>query len=148
MLSEHFSLEEMTRTATGFENEPDVEAGANFVTLCETLLEPARALLNSPFLVHSGYRSASVNAKVGGARNSAHLYGRACDFVPSAWDIHTAFETLAKSSLPYDKILLEQHDGNWWIHLQIPSAGNQPRREAYTAIVTDTGTAYHPWSPQ
>lgn len=37
---------------------------------------------NYPLLVTSAYRTKSWNKKVGGARNSQHLYGRALDLVP------------------------------------------------------------------
>jgi len=39
-----------------------------------------RALYGKPMHVTSGYRPASVNAKIGGGKKSAHLTLEACDF--------------------------------------------------------------------
>lgn len=40
-----------------------------------------REHFNSPMIIRSGYRCEKHNAKVGGAKNSQHLHGSACDFV-------------------------------------------------------------------
>jgi len=45
-------------------------------------LERLRALIGKPISIVSGYRSESWNARVGGAKNSQHLYNRAAD-IPS-----------------------------------------------------------------
>lgn len=42
-------------------------------------LDDARAIAGVPFVITSGYRCAAHNAKEGGAKNSAHLYGLAAD---------------------------------------------------------------------
>ena len=67
-LSEHFSLNELTNSATaaaqGLPNTPDVEALANLSRLATTILEPVRALLGVPCRVTSGYRSPEVNAAI------------------------------------------------------------------------------------
>lgn len=45
-----------------------------------TLLETLRYRLgNKPMVITSGYRSPVHNKNVGGAKNSQHLYGKACD---------------------------------------------------------------------
>jgi len=41
--------------------------------LCRTYLEPLRARYG-PVTVHSGYRTASYNRRIGGASNSFHIY--------------------------------------------------------------------------
>lgn len=43
------------------------------------LLNEARKVANIPFIINSGYRSKSHNAKVGGKKNSSHLKGLAVD---------------------------------------------------------------------
>lgn len=48
------------------------------VDLCECL-EVIRAELGSPLRIVSGYRSPAYNAKIGGARKSQHMEGRAAD---------------------------------------------------------------------
>ena len=42
-------------------------------------LQKAREIANIPFKVNSGYRTPEHNKKVGGVRNSSHLYGFAAD---------------------------------------------------------------------
>lgn len=144
-ITEHFSLAELTRTSTGTENDPDVQSGANLVRLAETILEPIRALLGVPLIVHSGYRCAAVNKAVGGSINppSAHTEGRACDFHPGdGMDIKQAFDKIRLSEIPYDKILIEHHGGSWWIHVQVAKRGNTPRRLAFTASIGPDGPHY------
>lgn len=46
------------------------------------LFEKIRSLYCKPITVLSAYRTAEHNKKVGGARNSQHLYGRALDLKP------------------------------------------------------------------
>lgn len=130
-MSEHFSLAELTFSQVaarkGIENVPPDAAVANLNRLCDTLLEPIRTLLGVPLHVDSGYRSAEVNAAVGGAPNSAHLEGRAADLVPIGMSIHDAFDIIRKSSLPYDQLIVEC---DAWIHAAI---ADDPRRQALVA---------------
>lgn len=43
------------------------------------LLQRIRDHFDRPVVIHSGYRTAAYNTKVGGASRSQHLYGRAAD---------------------------------------------------------------------
>lgn len=134
MISEHFSLNELTKTETGLDNDPDVESGAALVRLCNLVLESIRALLGVPLITHSAYRCEAVNRAVGGARNSAHMEGRACDFHPSnGMDIMVAFGRIKESSIEFDKLIIEHKSGSWWIHVQIARVGSKARREVYRA---------------
>jgi len=130
-LSPHFSLEELVHSDVavrrGLDNAPNPGEVENLRRLCETLLEPTRWLLGVPLRVNSGFRSPAVNAAVGGKPNSAHLDGRACDFVPVGMDLGEAFAAIRQSSLPYDQVILEF---NAWIHLAVARPGVDPRRQA------------------
>jgi len=133
-LSDHFSLEELTfsqiAARSGLDNTPTPAQIANLTRLCETVLEPARVLLGLPLHIDSGFRSATLNVKVGGARSSAHMDGRAADF-KVGMPLAVAFDQLRRStSIPYDQILLECAS---WIHIAITPDGQLPRREAFTA---------------
>lgn len=55
------------------------EQEANLVTLLEAL-NKLRTTYGKPLYVTSGYRPASVNSAVGGAKKSAHMSCEACDF--------------------------------------------------------------------
>ena len=97
-LSEHFTLEELIYSDTakryGINNTPPMVHEGALKHTCLYLLEPLRALLNVKYVgrligakvitkvlikITSGYRSEKLNTKVGGAKNSQHLSGEACD---------------------------------------------------------------------
>lgn len=130
-ITPHFSLEELAHSDVavrrGLDNAPNAGEVANLTRLCETLLEPARWLLGVPLKVNSGFRSPAVNTIVGGKPNSAHMDGRACDFVPVGMSLGEAFFLIRQSSLPYDQVILEF---NSWIHLSVAPVGVDPRRQA------------------
>lgn len=142
-LSQHFTLEEMVFSETalrhGMDNTPSEDQTSNLVRLCNTLLEPARDLLSVPFHVNSGFRAPSVNALVGGARNSAHMDGRACDFVPLGLDLEAAFDKIRQSDLVFDQVIFECAA---WIHLAVAPDGQQPRKQALKAIRSGAGFSY------
>jgi len=75
-VTKHFSVEEfMCRDGTPY---PDAWVEGRLVPLCQSL-EVLRALFKSPITILSGYRTDAYNARIGGARNSQHLKGRAAD---------------------------------------------------------------------
>ena len=55
------------------------EAKSNLTALIDQVLDPARAKLNRPVMVNSGYRCPKHNQAVGGAPNSQHTKGEAAD---------------------------------------------------------------------
>lgn len=118
MLSPNFSLAELTVSQfagrTGLDNTPGPESLANLHRLA-IVLERARAWLNRPIIILSGYRSPAVNRGVGGARRSAHLTGMAADFIcPSYGKVMDVFEALRASGIIYDQLIAER---GAWIHL-------------------------------
>lgn len=82
-LSEHFTFEELTRSATAsrlkIENSPSETITKNLTVLAETVLEPLRESFGKPIIVTSGFRSQSLNRAVGGSPTSQHCYGQAAD---------------------------------------------------------------------
>ena len=131
MLSEHFSLSEMTKTqyVTKDGNIPSKEVIENLRNLCENWLEDLRYSYNTlysrvisseveksceispcaslsrddtpPLIINSGYRSPEVNKRAGGAATSNHVTG-------CAVDIHvTGFEQAVR----YASILLDISEG-------------------------------------
>ena len=142
-IAPHFSLAELTRTQTGLPNVPTEHDMQNLKRLAEVVLEPVRDLLGSRLVIHSAFRCAEVNRAVGGAVASAHLDGRAADFVPESQEpIRLAFDRILKSEIPFDKMLLEFKGSRYWIHLQIPKEGEKYRRQAFICQVSDSGMHY------
>ena len=72
----HFKLEEF-KCRCGCPIPEEVKE--NLTALVEQVLDPARAKLNRPIMVNSGYRCPKHNQAVGGALNSQHTKGEAAD---------------------------------------------------------------------
>ena len=81
----HFSIEELTSSATalreGIDNRPGKCAYHLLHVLVEQLLDPIREAWGEPIVVSSGYRCKELNELVGGAKHSHHLIGCAADII-------------------------------------------------------------------
>ncbi|HMI96635.1 MAG TPA: D-Ala-D-Ala carboxypeptidase family metallohydrolase [Micropepsaceae bacterium] len=127
-LSAHFTLEEMIAsqeaTRQGIDNTPSVDVLEHLKETCARL-EEVRALLGRPIIISSGYRSAQLNAAIGGAANSAHMLGYAVDFIcPGFGPPLAVCREIEKAGLIYDQLI---HEFGAWTHL---SFDPQSRREA------------------
>ncbi len=71
-----FTWGEATRDATRI---PETQAIVDNIIGLARALQPVRDRLNRPFQINSWYRPPAVNAAVGGAPQSQHLFGRAAD---------------------------------------------------------------------
>ena len=84
-LSNNFLLSEFVRSATAKRNNIyqqftiELNVLVNIIYLTNNLLQPLREIVG-PINITSGYRCEEVNAIVGGANLSQHLYGQAVDF--------------------------------------------------------------------
>ena len=127
-LSKNFTLEELTKSVTGqkynIKNIPDAEQVANLKKLCEDVLQPIRDEWKQPIIVTSGYRCPLLNKKVGGAKNSDHIYAAAAD-------IHTVSDTYTENKKLWNLIIkminerkircrqiIDEYNLNW-LHLSI-----------------------------
>ena len=142
MISPNFALEEFLNSETansiGVNNYPTWEAADNLARLADTMERIRAGLGNLPVTILSGYRSPPVNDAVGGAANSAHLYGLACDFVipdyGSPLDVCKAIEPYL-SVLQIDQLIWEFGD---WVHLGLVGNGEIPRNQCLT--IDERGT--------
>ena len=143
-LTQHFELDEFTRSATATANGIDnslnpTKAGdrnviENLQHLCQTVLEPLREFVNAPVVVSSGYRCSELNKMVGGVRNSQHLTGEAADIQPLFPAAPVPASFAGGSSLPqgealkqwflfiqqhcsFDQLILETKGNRRWIHV-------------------------------
>lgn len=132
-LSEHFGLDEFVFSETGqrkgIDNTPGTEELQNLHDLALEM-ERVRGLLHGyPIRVTSAYRSPKVNAAVGGAADSAHMKGLACDFTSPGFGSNLEVaRTLYLSGLHYDQLILEYG----WVHIGFPEVGQAPRRMTMT----------------
>jgi Peptidase M15 len=120
-LTANFTLEEFTRSTTadrlGIDNTPNAIEINNIRLLCVQILQPARSALG-PIQISSGFRSAALNAAVGGVPDSAHRLGFSADVVP----VNVGTFDLAKwvkNNTSFDQVILEfgtLQNPNW-IHI-------------------------------
>ncbi len=87
ILTEHFTLEELTKSDTasrkGIENEPDAEAIKNLIAVSTMILEKVRNHYGIPFSPNSGFRCLKLNREIGSSDKSQHVEGKAVDFEDS-----------------------------------------------------------------
>lgn len=143
-LSENFTLEEMTDSQTavrlGIDEQfaPADGIKENLKSLCEDVLEPIRALLDSPIRVSSGYRCERLNEAIKGAKTSQHVKGQAVDFTCKHWTVEETYSKIKESGLVFDQLI--QEFGHWAHISYTPFGGN--RRECLRAIKVDGVTKY------
>ena len=91
-LGGHFSWGEFTKELSRVPQNTKVVD--NIYRLAD-YLEDVRKLFGNPsILINSGYRPPVVNAAVGGASNSQHVYGAAADIVISGYRPHEVYKRL------------------------------------------------------
>lgn len=129
-LTEHFTLEEFTRSATaalkGISNKPDAVQLTNLQTVAHKM-ELVRSILgNNPIIISSGFRSEELNKVVGGSNTSSHSQGLAVDFTcPKFGTVKEVCAALKSSNLKFDQVIYEQGRTNW-CHIGF---GEKMRRE-------------------
>lgn len=120
-LSQHFTFEELTITSKiPYKLLNSLLAKQyikNMAILANYLLEPARAILNAPLIITSGYRCPALNKEIGGSATSQHLNATAADFiVKDSRSLEDIFIKLKESPfLNYGQLILEKS----WIHISL-----------------------------
>ena len=138
-LSKYFTLEEATfsQTATRFciANEPSIQQLQN-IESAALQLDEVRDLLRAPVIPSSWLRSLQLNAKVGGAFDSAHLTGAAIDFgAPRFGTSLDICNYILRSSVKYDQLIQE---GNW-VHISFDSRYRMIPLTAHFSVDPQTG---------
>ena len=130
MLSDNFSLSSLTFSETavrrGLTNDPNDEQIANLTELAQTL-ERVVFLLGYPLHIHSAFRSAKLNAAIGGSAHSAHMDGYAADFTCEQFGpAIEVCKAIAGSDISFDQCIYE----GTWCHISVAPA---LRKELLTA---------------
>jgi hypothetical protein len=143
-LSNFFTLAEMTRSDTaarhGIANQPDDPALQNLKALCAAVLDPLREAIRSSITISSGYRGPELNARIGGAKNSQHMQGKAADIQSSRVSVLELFKTVVRLRLPYDQVIFEAKNRNTkWVHVSHDPA--RARGEILVATFSADGSS-------
>ena len=130
-LSEHFTMEELTRSATAkrlkIENSLSEIVTKNLTTLATNVLEPLREEFGKPIIVTSGYRSQALNRAVGGSPTSQHCYGQAADIrtledtPESNRELFECAQRLVKAKKIKVGQLIDEYSYNW-VHISTPGS--------------------------
>lgn len=123
MLSDHFSLAELTATEhTQVDNSPPPEVIARLTSLAADYLEVVRAHFG-PLVITSGYRSPALNLIDKGSKTSSHCFGCAADFHAESGAGITDLVAWIRdhSGLDYDQVIDEYKGDSRWCHLGITS---------------------------
>ena len=148
-LTQHFSRHEVEQSATArrlnIPNRMGEHHVVSMVALLAALVEPARARFAAihgerPFEVTSGYRSAKLNASVGGAENSQHVRAEALDIKPVGVDRMELWRVLLdmkQSGFPFDQAMIYENTG----HVHISHTLRRENRGELRVKCADKATA-------
>lgn len=140
ILTEHFTLEEMSLSTTGarlgLDNTIPVPLISNARMVAERL-EKVRAHFGQPVRVLSCYRAPAVNAAVGGSKTSAHRFALAADFIAGSAPLIAVARWCAENIEDFDQVIYEFGQ---WVHIGF---SNTPRRQILTAVKENGRTVYH-----
>ena len=114
-ITEHFSLEELTVTNSGLDNEPNDYEIANLKVIANGL-ELIRAAIGKPININSAFRSEAVNKAIGGATNSAHLLGYAADITINGMTNESICDAIYKAGIQFDQ-MIDENKGLQWVHI-------------------------------
>lgn len=132
-LSKNISFHELTNTMYDDlldENRLVTDHEYNKLTLlARTILQPIRNQFRLPIIIHSGFRGAELNVKVGGVPSSQHAKAEAADFHIKGFDdfegTWAVFEWIHKESgIPFGQLIhewqeLEGREDSLWIHISL-----------------------------
>ena len=133
-LSANFSLEELIASETavraGIDNAPPAVVVANLRVLAAGLELVRAALGGRPIHINSGFRSAALNAAIGGAKNSMHMRGLAADILcPQFGTPLEVCRAIVVAKVPTDQVI---HEFGKWCHVSFVAPGGIPRGELLT----------------
>lgn len=137
LLTEHFSLEELTVTDhREFDNTPDDSEKNNLKRVAELLEQVKSAIGGKPVMVNSAFRCKQVNDAVGSKDTSQHRVGCAADIRIPGMTPDEVVQAIMAAGLPYDQLIREF---DRWTHISVPNEpGGTPRGQVL--IIDKEGT--------
>ncbi len=133
-MGRYFSIFELCcsdyAASRGWENEPSWTAHHALKNLVFNLLDPIRDIWRNAIYVNSGYRSAQLNAALGGVVNSQHMLGEAADITAGSQGLNEdLFEMIIESGLTFDQLISEREYS--WIHISLKAQGKNREQVLY-----------------
>lgn len=140
----HFTWKELTRTSSKFKNEPNAIQKANIEYLINKLIDPLQDRFKFKLYVNSCFRSAAVNAAVGGANNSQHMANNGAAIDLTCQNNFLLFKTI-EVGYEFDQLIWEFGNSKSpsWVHVSLKKFGN--RKQVLRAIKKNGKTVYEPF---
>ena len=137
----------MVKSATAVrlnvDNSPSSIHLVNLTHLAIHILQPVRDQFGV-ITINSGYRSPTLNAKVGGSKTSQHCNGQAADFESTKISNPNLAKWISEN-LIFDQLILEFYDGvdpnSGWVHCSYVLDGSN-RSKTMTALRVNGKTQY------
>lgn len=144
-LTLHVSVAEFERSDAaikhGISNKMNEFEKERAIELCKNVFEPIRAYVGKPIRINSGFRSAALNKRIGGAKTSQHVLGEAMDL-----DLHDRdlFEWIL-DNVEYDQAIYEAGNDEEadWFHISYRKGRN--RKQALRMIKKGGKSTYVPY---
>lgn len=151
-MSQYFTLEELTRSATadklGIDNTPKEEYIKDNITELIEVLDGVREAWTvmceknswgtASIIVNCGYRCDALNEAIKGSKTSAHVIGAAADIEPKNQRnkefLSFLEQYLLDNHIPFDQLLSEYPDKNGvpsWIHIGLKNRQGKQRRMVF-----------------
>lgn len=122
-LTEHFTLEELTYSYTAkkynIDNTPTKMQISELTRLCQDILEPIRQKTGKPIIISSGFRCKALNERIGGAKNSDHMYACAADIKCKGMTVKDLFDIIVdmiKNNEIEVRQLIDEYNYSW-VHI-------------------------------
>lgn len=133
-MGKYFTISELCKSDTaiekGIDNTPSSEVVEKLNMLIDNVLDPLREWYGKPIYISSGYRCPELNKAVGGAPNSFHTMGWACDIDMGDKDDNQPIFDYIKDNLPFVELGWE---GNGrWVHVAY-IRGREHEKEVFYA---------------
>jgi zinc D-Ala-D-Ala carboxypeptidase len=150
-LSKYTTLQEVIKSNQAsvlqIPNIPNSEQVANLKLVCTEIFDKVREHFGKPIGISSGFRSVELNQRIGGAKASQHMEGKALDIdgdLLGGVNNKAIFEYI-KNNCNFDQLIWEFGTENNpdWVHVSYNKGVN--RKQILRAIKSGGKTIYRPF---
>lgn len=137
-LGTYFTLDEFCVSQTAIDkkiaNFPSGDNVNAMAALVKNVLDPLRKALGKPIRITSGFRSAALNAAVGGSKTSDHVFGYAADIKVDGMLAKEIAQVVINLGLPYDQMIAYHIKRGGHVHISF-----KPTNRKQTLWASDKG---------